>query len=68
MFTSQKIGRTIFVSLYFDKIFYHANAMDGMYVNAHKKMTLSQISCLYIITFQQKIFHKWQHVRQGFNS
>ena len=37
MFTSQKIGRTIFVSLYFDKIFYHANAMDGMYVNAHKK-------------------------------
>ena len=37
MFTSQKIGRTVFVSLYFDKIFYHANAMDGMYVNAHKK-------------------------------
>ena len=28
---------TIFVSLYFDKIFHHANAMDGMYVNAHKK-------------------------------
>ena len=37
MFTSQKIGRTVFVSLYFDKIFYYANAMDGMYVNAHKK-------------------------------
>ena len=38
MFTSQKIGKTVFVSLYFDKIFYHANAMDGMYVNAHKKL------------------------------
>ena len=37
MFTSQKIGRTVFVSLYFDKIFYYANALDGMYVNAHKK-------------------------------
>ena len=37
MFTSQKIGRTVFVSLYFDKIVYYANAMDGMYVNAHKK-------------------------------
>ena len=37
MSTSQKIRRTVFVSLYFDKIFYHANAMDGMYVNAHKK-------------------------------
>ena len=37
MFTSQKIGRTVFVSLYFDKIIYYANAMDGMYVNAHKK-------------------------------
>ena len=37
MFTSQKIWRTVFVSLYFDKIFYYANALDGMYVNAHKK-------------------------------
>ena len=37
MFTSQKIGRTVFISLYFDKIFYYANALDGMYVNAHKK-------------------------------
>ena len=37
MFTSQKIGRTVFVSLHFDKIFYYANALDGMYVNAHKK-------------------------------
>ena len=37
MFTIQKIGRTVFVSLYFDKIVYYANAMDGMYVNAHKK-------------------------------
>ena len=37
MFTSQKIGRTVFVSLYFDKTVYYANAMNGMYVNAHKK-------------------------------
>ena len=67
MFTRQKIGKTIFVSLYFDKIFYHANAMAGMYVNAHKNDPLKNFLSVHHY-FSTKIFHKWQHVRQDFNN
>ena len=34
MFTSQKIGRMVFIYFYFDKILTHANAIDRMHVNA----------------------------------
>ena len=34
MFTSQKIGRMVFIYFNFDKILTHANAIDRMHVNA----------------------------------
>ena len=40
MFTSQKIGRMVFIYFYFDKILTHANAIDRIHVNARENELL----------------------------
>ena len=45
-------GRIIFISLNFEKIFAHANAINSH--TCHRKMNLSSISCLLIIIFLQE--------------
>ena len=40
MFTSQKIGRMVFIDFYFDKILTHANAIDRIHVNARENELL----------------------------
>ena len=40
MFTSQKIGRIVFIYFYFDNILTHANVIDRMHVNARENELL----------------------------
>ena len=40
MFTSQKIGRMVFIYFYFDKILTHAKAIDRIHVNARENEVL----------------------------
>ena len=63
MFTSQKIGRTVFIYFYFDKILTHANAIDKMHVNARENELITFLPALF--QFSTRLFCKRQHVRQA---
>ena len=50
MFTSQKIGRMVFIWFYFDKILIHANAIDRIHVNARENEPLiTVLSALFLV-------------------
>ena len=53
MFTSQKIGRMVFIYFHFDKILTHANAIDRMHVNAREKWTPHNFLACTFFSFQQ---------------
>ena len=50
MFTSQRIGRMVFIYFYVDKILTHANAIDRMHVNARRnELLITFLACTFIV-------------------
>ena len=50
MFTSQKIGRMVFIYFNFDKILTHANAIDRMHVNAREnELLITFLPALFLV-------------------
>ena len=55
MFTSQKIGRMVFIYFYFDKTLTHADAIDRMHVNARKNELLINFLPALILVFNKNV-------------
>ena len=50
MFTSQKIGRMVFIYFNFDTILTHANAIDRMHVNAREnELLITFLPALFLV-------------------
>ena len=55
MFTSQNIVGMVFIYLYFDKILSHANATNGMHVNARENKLLINFLPAFFYFFNKNV-------------